>query len=312
MDEDEVNRGMSPKLMEAASHRIGTMRFGRHSIPGQGRMADAVGKLAGWIGGSRGIASPWPGVRFEADLNDRVQRQMWAGVYEQHVRHCLDVLLQPGDGYIDVGGHIGYHAVAAAHRVGAGGRVAAFEADPAMYERLTRNLDQFPWAQTVHAAVWHSSGTLTFERSSNKHESGWGTLANVRDLGTGEHVDVRAVSLDDWFRDAGAARWKAMKLDAEGSELAVLRGAENTIERFRPFLILEINEIVLKQANFSASAVMKFLTTRGYHMYQLSFRHLERWDLAKHGEFSEALCLPGEREKADLERLVRAGFGRPK
>ena len=103
-----------------------------------------------------------------------------------------------------------------------------------------------------------------------------------------------------------------MKLDAEGSELAVLRGAENAIERFRPFLILEINGIVLKQAGFSSGAVMEFLTTRGYNMYHLSFRHLERWDLAKHGEFSEALCLPGEREKADLERLVRAGFGRPK
>jgi FkbM family methyltransferase len=180
-----------------------------------------------------------------------------------------------------------------------------------MYERLTCNLEQFPWAQTVHAAVWDSSGTLTFEKSSNKDESGWGTLAIVRDLGTGEHVDVRAISLDDWFRDTGAARWDAMKLDAEGSEPAVLRGAENSIERFRPFVILEINGIVLKQAGFSAGAVMEFLTTRGYSMYQLSFRHLERWDLAKHGEFSEALCLPGEREKADLERLVRAGFCRP-
>jgi len=38
---------------------------------------------------------------------------------------------------------------------------------------------------------------------------------------------------------------------------------------------------------------------------------LERWDLAKHGGFSEVLCLPGEREKNDLERLVRAGFSRP-
>jgi FkbM family methyltransferase len=312
MIEDEVDRGMSPKLMEAMSYRIGTMRFGRRSIPGQGRMADAVGKLAAWIGGGRGIASPWPGVRFEADLNDRVQRQMWAGVYEQHVRHCLDVLLQPGDGYIDVGGHIGYHAVAAAHRVGASGRVTAFEADPAMYKRLARNLEQFPWAQTVHAAVWHSSETLKFERSSNNHESGWGTVANVRDLGTGEHVDVRAVSLDDWFRGTGASRWNAMKLDAEGSELAVLRGAENAIERFRPSLILEINGIVLKQAGFSGGDVLEFLTTRGYNMYQLSLRHLEQWDLAKHGEFSEALCLPSEQEEAHLERLTRAGFGRPK
>jgi FkbM family methyltransferase len=303
---------MSLKLMEAASHRIGTLRFGRHSIPGQGRMADAVGKLAGWVGGGHAITSPWPGVQFEADLSDRIQRQMWAGIYEPHVRECFDALLRPGHGYFDVGAHIGYHAVAAAHRVGPSGRVTAFEADPGMYRRLARNVDQFPWAQTVQAAVWHTSGTLTFERSSNKGESGWGTLTNVRDLRTGEHVDVRAISIDDWFPSAGIAQWNAMKLDAEGSEPAVLRGAENSIDRFRPFLVLEINGIVLKQAGFSAGNVMEFLTTRSYSVYQLSFRHLERWDPAKHAEFSEVLCLPSEREKDDLERLVQAGFVRHK
>jgi FkbM family methyltransferase len=211
-----------------------------------------------------------------------------------------------------VGAHVGYHAVAAAHRVGPSGRVTAFEADPAIYKLLTLNMEQFPWAQTVQVAVWHTSGTLTFERSSNRGESGWGTLTNVRDLRTGEHVDVPAISIDDWFRSAGIAQWNAMKLDAEGSEPAVLRGAENSIDRFRPFLILEINGTVLQQAGFSAGEVMELLTMRSYGLYQLSFRNLERWDLAKHGEFSEVLCLPGEREKDDLERLVRAGFSRPK
>lgn len=302
---------MSATLSEAAARGFGNMRWGRHCVPGQGRVVDALGKLASWMGSNIEVASPWPGVRFEVDLSDRIQRRMWAGVYEQHIRHCFDSLLKPGDGYLDVGAHIGYHAVAAAHRVGAGGRVTAFEADPVMYMRLTRNLEQFPWAQTVHAAVWHSSGALTFERSSNKDESGWGTLTNVRDLGKGEHVDVRAISLDDWFRDAGISSWNALKLDAEGSEPAVLRGAENSIDRFRPFLILEINGIVLRQAGFSAGDVMEFLSTRGYSVYQLSFRCLERWDPAKHGQFSEVLCLPGEREKGDLERLVRAGFSLP-
>jgi FkbM family methyltransferase len=301
---------MSATLSEAAARSVGNIRWGRHSVPGRGRVVDALGKLTRWMNGNVGVASPWPGVRFEVDLTDRIQRQMWAGLYEQHVRHCFDVLLQPGDGYVDVGAHIGYHAVAAAHRVGASGRATAFEADPAMHSRLTRNLAQFPWAQAVHAAVWHSSGMLTLERSSNKDESGWGTLTSVRDLGKGEHVDVRATSLDDWFRDAGISRWNAMKLDAEGSEPAVLQGAQNSIDRFRPFLILEINGIVLQDAGFSGRDIIGFLSARDYSVYQLSFRRLERWDLAKHGELSEVLCLPGEREKGDLERLVRAGFSR--
>jgi FkbM family methyltransferase len=299
---------MSAKLMEAASHRIGTLRFGRHSIPGQGRMADAVGKLAGWIGGSRAIASPWPGVRFEADLNDRIQRQMWAGVYEPHVHECFNAALEPGAVYFDVGAHIGFHAVFAAHRVGEGGRVFAFEADPRVCERLARNLSQFHWAQAVNTAVWDHTGSLTFERSSTKSESGWGTVCAVRDVGRGEHVVVPSIALDDWCRDFHLARWDAMKLDAEGSELAVLRGAQSLLEEFHPFLTMEINGILLEQGGISPVGVADFLVERGYRLFRLEFRRLEPWDPAKHTDFCEALCLPGDRATEILKRLVMAGF----
>lgn len=303
---------MSATLAEAAARGIGNIRLGDRPMPGQGRVVDALAKWKVWRSGNLVMASPWPNIHFEVDLADRIQRQMWAGVYEEHVRRCFGALLHPGDVYVDVGGHIGYHAVAAAYLVGAKGQVIAFEADSTMYQRLARNLEQFPWAHPVHAAVWHSSGMLTFERTSERQESGWGTLTTVRDLGMGEHVEVRAVSLDDSFDNSGLTRWDAMKLDAEGSEPAVLRGAEKALERFRPFLVLEINGIVLKEARFSPADIVEFLEARGYCIYHLSHSHLEPWDSSKHVEFCEVLCLPREREAADLERLVRAGFSRPR
>ncbi len=299
---------MSATWMEAASHRVGTMRLGRHAIPGQGRLADAIGKAAAWIGGGRGVASPWPGVRFETDLSDRIQRQMWAGVYEPHVRECFDAILEPGAVYFDVGAHIGFHAVFAAHRVGPQGRVFAFEADPRVHERLARNLSQFPWAQAVNSAVWDCSGSLTFERSSTKGESGWGTVGAVRDFGKGEHVEVPSVALDDWFRDLRLERWDAMKLDAEGSELAVLRGAQAFLEKFRPFLIMEINALVLEQGGATPATVANFLLEREYSLFRLEFRRLEPWDPAKHTDFCDALCVPGERAAEVLKRLAKANF----
>ena len=277
--------------------------MGRRGVPGQGRLVDGLGKLACWMGGDRAVASPWPGVRFETDLTDRIQRQMWAGVYEPHVRECFDVILEPGAVYFDVGAHIGFHAVFAAHRVGRQGRVFAFEADPHNYERLARNLSQFHWAQAVNSAVWDHTGSLTFERSSTKNESGWGTVSAVRDFGKGERA-----ALDDWFRDLHLNRWDAMKLDAEGSELAVLCGAQSSLEKFRPFLIMEINAIVLEQGGVSPAGVANFLLERGYSLFRLEFRRLEPWDPAKHTDFCEALCLPGERAAEILKRLAREGF----
>jgi hypothetical protein len=72
-------------FMEAGAHGLSAIRLGRRAVPGQGRLVDALGKLAGWMGGDRAVATPWPGVRLETDLTDRIQRQMWAGMYEQHV-----------------------------------------------------------------------------------------------------------------------------------------------------------------------------------------------------------------------------------
>jgi FkbM family methyltransferase len=303
---------MNTSLMETAARGLGNIRMGRLSVPGQGRLVDAIGRLAGWMGGGHAVVSPWPGVRFETDLTDRIQRQMWAGTYEPHVRACFDALIEPGDVYFDVGGHIGYHAVAVAHRVGVNGRVCAFEADPVMYERLAHNLGQFPWAQATHAAVWDHGGALIFERSPVAQESGWGTLSKVRDFGKGEHLEVRAISLDEWCREAHITQWDAMKLDAEGSELAVLQGAKEALEQYQPFMMIEINGILLEQAGISPTQVVDFLTARNYRLFRLSFGRLESWNLATHGEFSETLCLPEQQAEAALERLSRAGFDQMK
>jgi FkbM family methyltransferase len=299
---------MNTAIVEAAAHGLGSLRVGGRPVPGQGRLVDGLGKLAGRMGGNTAVTSPWPGVRFETDLTDRIQRQMWAGVYEPHVRECFRAILEPGAVYFDVGAHIGFHAVFAAHQVGQGGRVFAFEASPRVYQRLTRNLSQFPWAQAVNAAVWERTGSLTFECSSTANESGWGTVSAVRDFGKGEHVEIPSIALDDWCRDNRLERWDAMKLDAEGSELAVLRGAQLSLEKIRPCLIMEINSVVLEQGGTSSSGVADFLLERAYSIFRLDFRLLEPWDPAKHGEFCEVLCLPGERACEVLNRLERAGF----
>ena len=95
MNRDEVDRQMAASLREAVSHRVGAKRFGRDAIPGKGRAADAMAKLAGWISGSHGVASHWSGAQFEADLSDRIRCQKRAGVRQPHVRECFDVLLEP-------------------------------------------------------------------------------------------------------------------------------------------------------------------------------------------------------------------------
>ena len=300
---------MNASLISAAAQGIGSLRIGRHSVPGRGRIIDGLGRLASWMEGNRSaMASPLPGVQFETDLTDRIQRQMCAGTYEPHVRECFEAILESGAVYFDVGAHIGFHTVFAAHRIGPSGRALAFEADPHLFERLSRNLSQFRWAQATNAAVWERTGSLVFERSSTKDESGWGTVSAVRDFGKGEHVEIPSIALDEWCSNLRLDRWDLMKLDAEGSELAVLRGARSLLSRFRPVLILEINAVLLEQAGNSPSGLADFLQEREYNLYQLEFRRLEDWSHHKRTSFCDAVCVPRERETEILRVLKREGF----
>lgn len=298
-------------LKAAISQGLGRVRFGRSPFRGQMRLADLAGKLAGWSSSGIGNSSPSLGMRLETDLRDRIQRQMWAGIYEPHVRECFEVLVQPGDTYFDVGAHIGYHASLAAFRTGPKGRVCAFEADPAMYAKLAGNLAQFSWAAAVHAAVWEHTGTLEFERSSDQHESGWGTLTAVRDLQQGEHLRVPSTTLDDYCAREKVERLDAMKIDAEGSELSILRGARTVLDRFRPAAMIEINQILLQQGRTTPGEIVDFLTARNYQLYALSWKRIERFKDAKHEDPSEVLCIPDLRIAATLAALKSRGFEVP-
>ncbi|MGH9701062.1 MAG: FkbM family methyltransferase [Candidatus Acidiferrales bacterium] len=296
-------------LKSALSQWLPRVRFGRVPFRGQTRLADAAGKLAAWANSGAGKSSPSIGWQLETDLRDRIQRQMWAGVYEPHVRKCFEALIRPGDTYFDVGGHIGYHASLAALRTGPAGRVYAFEADPAMHAKLAANLRQFPWATAVHSAVWERSGTLEFERTSDRDESGWGTLTAVRDLRQGEHLRVAATTLDDFCAQAAHVRLDAMKIDAEGSELGILRGARATLERFRPIMVMEINQILLRQGGTTPTEIVDFLGGQDYRVYSLGWKRIERWDVRKLAPSGEALCLAESKAEAAIETLKHRGFG---
>jgi|SRR5579864_2598185 len=277
-------------------------------FPGKVRLANALGKMGSKLGDGHTSVCVGPRARLDLDLSDRVQRQMWAGCYEPHVRKCLETLLAEGDVFLDVGAHIGYVSAIAASVVGPQGKVFVFEADPVLYSKLTRNLKQLPWVQAFHCAVWSKTCTLVFERSPSEGESGWGSLTSVRDHGRGECVQVNALSIDDWAARFGVARIRAIKVDAEGSEADIFQGARQTIARFRPTLVVEMNDVLLRGAGVSADELASRLIRESYTLFGLTWMRLEPFRDTSPSLASEILCIPRERAAIELGALKRAGF----
>ena len=278
------------------------------SFRGKSRLASLLGRMV-CVGGSRfTVCAPSPGTRMKVNLGDRIERLMWGGCYELHIRRCLQALLRPGDAFLDVGAHIGFHSVLGASLVGPLGRVYAFEADPMIYERLRENVSAFPWASAVGQAVWKHGGRLSFERASDTGESGWGTLTLVRRRGEGQITDVAATSLDDWMAANSVRELRGIKIDAEGSECAILKGASRLLDQVRPFLVLEMNNILLKQAGASAEELVGELRRFDYVLFGLGYPCLERLDARATSTASDVLAIHRDGVDTDVASLRASGF----
>lgn len=99
----------------------------------------------------------------------------------------------------------------------------------------------------------------------NMHEWGLSTIGdNVQRFSTVMKRDVACIDLDSYVIQHAIKRVDFMKLDTEGSELKILKGAQKMIQRDHPVILMEYNEINMKQCNILKSEVHEFLTKHGY------------------------------------------------
>jgi FkbM family methyltransferase len=135
---------------------------------------------------------------------------------------------------IDGGGHIGESA-ATALKMGAA-RVISIEPDPVNAEAIRRNLgDAIKDGRliVVQAGVWDSPGTLQLERGDASTMS----ETHVEAHGTNS-ISVPVTTIDDIVASLKLTRVDAIKLDIEGAEPNALRGARETLKRFKPKLAI--------------------------------------------------------------------------
>jgi FkbM family methyltransferase len=274
---------------------------------GKVRLADLLGRLACSWNDGRGTFPLTNGKTVTIDLNDRIQRLMWGAAYEPDVRRCLSALLRPGDTFVDVGSHIGFFSLIASSLVGCTGKVYAFEADSALFEKLRANASEYAWLVVSLRAVWRESGSVSFSNPQQAGESGWGKLAFVRNEG---HIaSVEAVSLDEWHESVGCAPVRLIKIDAEGSEPFILESARRIIASARPFLIVELNDQLLREVGRPKEIVASALRDQGYRIFAMGSGDLIESDDLSDLSSPEILCVPSDRLEETERALPRLRTG---
>ncbi len=147
-------------------------------------------------------------------------------------RSCV----RPGSVAIDVGANLGIHSLALSRCVGEKGTVIAYEPSSAIHERLLRNIEQNAASNIVPKKLGLSerSGSAGFEPHASDFNIGKGKLLDAA------AQQIRVTTLDDETR-ALDGRIDLIKIDVEGAELAVVRGARNTLASHRPMIVTEFN-----------------------------------------------------------------------
>ena len=179
------------------------------------------------------------------------------------------LLLSPGDVFVDGGANVGLFTLAAAAKVGATGKVIAFEPAREVRLQLTRNvaLNRLLQVQIVPFALSSAPGEAAF-RAFDLGGAGLNHLGPSE----GEGGTVESVTLTTLDLAVGASdrrRLTLLKLDLEGAEHAALQGATELLREVHPHIIIEIEDDHLRRMGSSAAETLALLGSHGYRFFQI-------------------------------------------
>ncbi len=187
------------------------------------------------------------------------------GTYEKHQTEKFVSSISPGDSVFDIGAATGYYTLLSSILVGRQGQVVAFEP-------MSRN---FSFAQ-AHTIINRLQNVMLFPvaiGNSNEDvgfEAGTGTgTGKVSAADTALRVSMRRI--DDIAAEIGIVPTH-IKIDVEGAEMDVLKGAHLTLEAYRPTLFLSTHGPALQRT------CCEYLSELGYCLESIGPRSLDESD----------------------------------
>jgi FkbM family methyltransferase len=192
--------------------------------------------------------------------------------------HTLPDLVGPGDVCVDVGSAAGLYSQALSHLVGPAGLVHSVEPLSFSHPVWSRVLGARGRANVCHHAValgaepGRAAMRVPFTArgpATSRSFLAWKTHGLGSNAEYARHADllVDVDTLDGLCAGARLSRLDFVKIDVEGGELHVLHGAEQTIETFRPAMLIEIEARHTERYEYHPDDVVQWLTRRGYLMY---------------------------------------------
>lgn len=179
--------------------------------------------------------------------------------FRKHIRNGMVIC--------DVGAHSGYYSKIFSSLVGDRGRVLSFEPEPWCFAILKHQLRTKRNTESFQFALGSSKKTVHFYPDAQSRANSSVTKGPYSE----QPVEVDMTTLDLFCTEHGITHIDALKIDTEGSETAVLRGARALLSTAPPqWICIEIFQKALKSAGSDAAELCTLLLKFGYVLHSIS------------------------------------------
>ena len=163
------------------------------------------------------------------------------GTAEPHLEKAIKQYVAAGDTVYDVGANIGYVSLSLAKRVGAKGRVVAFEPVPRNVDLLRRNIQDngLTNIQLLEVAASDRGGETVIRIAESFSTA---SLIWHQDNPSALEVVIKTVAIDDLVEAGELSEPTFVKIDVEGAEGKVLRGMHRTLANAAPVVFVECSD----------------------------------------------------------------------
>ncbi|MBX9804931.1 MAG: FkbM family methyltransferase [Alphaproteobacteria bacterium] len=213
------------------------------------------------------------GIRYELDLKEGIDLRIFLfGNFQKHIYKNLSQKLNAEPIVFDVGANIGSICLNLA-QILPDAKIYAIEPTYFAWKKLLNNLALNPTLAKRIVPIQtfvgeHSSQTTDFKAFSSWPIDSLRLNEKKHKIHLGEEKEATSsqISIDDFVRIEKIPKVDFIKIDTDGYELNVLRGAINTLVIFRPLIIFELSTYLLKEKNVALKEYFEFFKKISYTM----------------------------------------------
>lgn len=227
-------------------------------------------------------------IRYSLDLSCLIDHSIFFNTINEPAFDNFMKILRPDSVVIDVGANIGFLSLQAA-RYCKNGFVFSFEPDSDTFRNLEKNIAENSYVniKLFKKALGNEPGQLNLYKLEKNNPGANRILLHGNMPENENHEIVEVCTLDEFINEFPSV--DVLKIDVEGFEINVLRGAEYVIRKWKPILFVELAEVNQKQQGYSARQLVEFIEGLKYTVRDA--RTLQSLDKYKTDYHTDIVCV---------------------